>query len=173
MSNNKKNNESAAPVQEEFKPLTEAQISELLEKVMVDGQSIKQIANIPEGWMDNVYKLGYDLYANGRYGDAEGAFFILSMMDTYNRKYWIALGGARQMQKKYDEASKAYAMASLLDHADAVTHLRSAECYMALGDTTKAGLALYSAIHFADSKSEEGKRAKMLLTALEKHSHAK
>jgi type III secretion system low calcium response chaperone LcrH/SycD len=164
------NNQSAAP-QEEMKPLTEAQVSELFEKIMIDGQSIKQIANLPEGWMDNVYKLGYDLYSNGRYVDAENAFFILSMMDTYNRTYWIALGGARQMQKKYDEASKAYAMASVLDHADPIPHLRSAECYIALGDTSKAGLALFSAIHFADPNSDEGKKAKMLLTAVEKQSH--
>jgi type III secretion system low calcium response chaperone LcrH/SycD len=70
-------------------------------------------------------------YKQGKYQEAVGLFRILTMAHIKNRKYWMGLGAALQMQKEYGQAIEAYELAAALDPVDPRVHLHAADCFFA------------------------------------------
>jgi len=81
-----------------------------------------------------LYSLGYSLYQAGDYVQAKTIFHQLLLSKPLKQTYWIGLGACLQLEKKYDEALKAWGMAVILDARDPTPHVHAAECNFALGD---------------------------------------
>ncbi|GAB4271241.1 MAG: SycD/LcrH family type III secretion system chaperone VcrH [Opitutales bacterium] len=144
------------------------QLTELTERFLLEGLSFKDLKGISDEDMEGIYAVGFNLYNNGKYEDALKVFQFLCFFDHFNRKYWMALGGARQMLKSYKDAIDAYSVATVLKVHDPMAPLQAASCYLALGDAKSAKSALHCAIKYSGDNKEIKSRAEALLEFLEK-----
>lgn len=93
-----------------------------------------------------LYVMGYEFYRNGKYEDAKCFFRFLSLVNSFERKYWMGLGACYQMLKSYPEAIECYSAAALQDPMDPYVHQYAADCYFHLNNIDKAKEALESAL---------------------------
>ena len=118
--------------------MSDATLEEIIKEVaqaVAKGASFAEVRGISKDELEAIYAVGLNNYKVGAWAEAEKVFTALTMMSHANQKYWIALGGARQQQKKYTEALGAYKVAAYLNLDNPKPHLYSADCYKALGDT--------------------------------------
>ena len=109
-------------------------IIEQVTEAVAKGASFAEIRGITKNELEAIYAVGLNNYKVGAYENAEKVFQALTMMSHAEQKYWIALGAARQQQKKYTEALGAYKVAAFLDLDNPKPHQYAAECYKALGN---------------------------------------
>ncbi len=72
------------------------------------------------------------LYQSGDYEEAKRVYQQLAAYQPYCQSYWQGVGSCMQMEKRYEEALKAWLMVALLDEEAPLPHFRAAECYNAL-----------------------------------------
>ena len=107
--------------------------------------STDRFPQLSEDSLTALYGLACKYYENGKYGEAADFFKFLTYANAFERKYWLALGAANQMLKKYPEAIEYYSVAAVQDPKDPYVHLHAADCFLALGQIDKARIALDSA----------------------------
>lgn len=104
---------------------------------------------------EGIYHFAYQFYLNGKYADAVKFFRFLTRVDIGQKKHWMGLGAAQQMQKEYEQAIQAYSVAALLDELDPHVHIHAAECFFALEKLEEGITALNSAKKAAKSQLPE------------------
>lgn len=147
-----------------------AEAADLFVQMLDEGTlTLKAAKGITGEEMDAVYSLAHDFYRTGRYQDAETLFKFLTVYDHLNPRYWLGLGATRQVQRRFEEAIKAYALVSLtLDVKNLKAPYYAAECFLALGDREKARQALDHVKHYCDAKTEAGRTMLAKVARLEK-----
>ena len=108
-----------------------------------------------------LYSVAYALYQGGDYEEAIRVFQRLASHESLSQRNWMGLGACWQMQKDYQEALKAWAMASILNEQDPIPHLHAAECYLALGNKVEGRKAMDACRSYLKAKHSH------LLTKLE------
>lgn len=101
-----------------------------------------------------IYALAHSLYQRGDYEQAGPIFQQLASLKPFEQKYWAGLAACFQMEKKYGDALKGWAMAALLIQSDPLPHYHAAECYKVLGNQEDAVKALKSAYQRLEPKDE-------------------
>lgn len=96
--------------------------------------------------LSTLYAMAYELYRNGKYEDAKGFFRFLTLVDSFERKYWMGLAACYQMLKGYAEAIECYSAAAIQDPSDPYVHWHAADCFFHSGNLTDANQALDSAL---------------------------
>ena len=158
--------EMAKAVDEFNKVMTSKEFSDLIEKGLT---TVRETKGISDEEMNAVYSVAHNFYMTGRYDDAETVFKFLVMFDHLNPKYWIGLGAVRQVQKRFKQAIEAYAnVVGNLDVENVKASYYAAECYLALGDRANAQSAVEHVKHFADMKTELGRKYAAKAAKLEK-----
>lgn len=148
------------------KAVSDPSFAEMIEKGLT---TVREQKGITDDEMNAVYAVAHNFYMTGRYEDAETVFKFLVIFDHLNPKYWIGLGAVRQVQKRYKEAIAAYAnVAGNLDVENVKASYYAAECYLALGDKQNAQSAVEHVKHFADMKTETGRKYAAKAAKLEK-----
>jgi type III secretion system low calcium response chaperone LcrH/SycD len=109
-----------------------------------------------------LYALGYNLYGQARYDEAQKVFQYLVMHHQFDTRYIVALGAALQMLKRHDEAITTFGAAALLDLDDPVPVLHSCECLLALGRTDEAVDGLESVLADCPPGRNDSVRAKAM-----------
>ena len=144
--------------------------AELFVKMLDEGTlTLKSAKGITNEEMNAVYSLAHDFYRTGRYQDAETLFKFLTVYDHLNPRYWMGLGATRQVQRRFEEAIKAYALVSVtLDVKNVKAPYYAAECFLAMGDRENARKALEHVKLFCDAKTEEGRTMLAKAARLEK-----
>lgn len=128
---------------------------ELLEKGLT---TIAESKGIKDEELESVYALGLDFYRTGRYKDAETLFHFLTLYSHTEKKYWLAYGAVKQVQRDYDAAIKVYAhITAFVDTLWVKPSYYAAECFLAKGDKENAQCAVNHVREFADKKTEEGR----------------
>ena len=147
-----------------------SEAADLFVRMLEEGTlTLKAAKGITTEEMDAVYSLAHDFYRTGRYQDAETLFKFLTVYDHLNPRYWMGLGATRQVQRRFDEAIKAYALVSVtLDVKNVKAPYYAAECFLAKGDREGARKALEHVKHFCDAKTEEGRTMLAKAARLEK-----
>lgn len=92
--------------------------------------------------LDALYAMGYNLYENAKYAEAVDVFRVLTLFEKEQRKNWMGLGAAYQMQKEYDRALQSYAYAALLDENDPYAPFHAAECFFSQEQNEKGSHVL-------------------------------
>lgn len=158
--------EMAKAVDEFNKVMTSKEFGDLIEKGLT---TVRESKGINDEEMNAVYSVAHNFYMTGRYDDAETIFKFLVIFDHLNPKYWIGLGAVRQVQKRFKEAIEAYANVVVnLDIENVKASYYAAECYLALGDRENAKSAIEHVKHFADMKTELGRKYAAKAAKLEK-----
>jgi type III secretion system low calcium response chaperone LcrH/SycD len=132
--------------------VTMEQMTKITKLFLEGGFTFRQAKGISEADMESIYSIGFNFYNNGKYKEACQLFSFLVIFDHFNKKYWLALGCARQMNKEYDLALRAFMSANMHDMSDPIPYVRMAECMMILGSPEMAERALNAAISLFGDK---------------------
>ena len=153
-------------------PMPEEEVDRLaqLSVDILEGRTdLAAIAGMTGDELEAVYTLAHGFYTAGKYDDAQDVFRFLCMHRHLDPRFWFGFGATCHMQGDIALAVKAYGMAAMLDPTDPQVSLRAAECFVALGDTKGARIALEGAIMAAGAKSAHAghaERARMILSTL-------
>ncbi len=145
-------------------------IAEATVNFLQSGVPLYKLRGMQPKDMEYVYSIGYNYYLNGKYKDAAQMFLFCTINDHFNRTYWVALAGARQMNNQYPEAAECYFMANVLDCKEPIAYFQLAKCLLKLGDKANAETCLNKAIeYFADDPQYEAAlaSAETLMSALQ------
>lgn len=92
--------------------------SDRLLDALQNGAAMKDIHGVSCDTMQDVYKLAYDFYHQGKLKDAESLFRFLCIYDFYNPEYAMGLAAVYQLKKNYAKAIDFYALAYSLSKED-------------------------------------------------------
>ena len=151
-------------------------VSRQVVDLLANGSTLKDIHGYTDQEFDALYALGYNLYNQGKFGEALQAFGFLLMHDQLERKYYKAFGSCLQMLKRYEEAIRNYSMASILDLTDPEPTFHTAECMVALGMPAEALEALQMVLVDTKGKADYQvmhERARAMIEVISKQGGAK
>lgn len=124
------------------------------EKFGANGRTFQDFTQLTPQSMEAIYMVAFNQYNAGKYEEAEKIFQLLSLLNHFDKRFWLGLGGAREQLKKYDEAVKAFSMLVVLDMEDPLPAMLSAKCFMAQGKVSDAESALHACIFNAGEKPD-------------------
>jgi type III secretion system low calcium response chaperone LcrH/SycD len=110
--------------------------------IVAKGGTLKDVRGLTDEDIETVYTIGFNLYKQGKYGEAEPLFEFACLYSNVEERYWVALGSCRQMLKNYKAAIDAYGFGYLLDSDNPWPVIHTAVCYLALSDKAQAKDAL-------------------------------
>jgi len=128
--------------------------------------AFRESLDFPEDYIAPAYKHGVALYDHGRYEEAEQVFLFLAACDCTNSALWKALGSARKMAGRFEEAVAAFALADKLGATDPWLLVHAAECLMHLQRYAEATAALRHAHLVSDVTGERAPAFRRRLEAL-------
>ena len=137
--------------------------------LLAHGATLKDIHGYTDEEFDALYTLAYNLYNQGKYGEALNAFGFLLMHDQLERKYYKAFGSCQQMLRRYPEAIRNYSAAAMLDPMDPEPTFHTAECLVAMNmpDDARDALKFVVAITEGEPKYRTMRdRAKSMIEVL-------
>lgn len=92
--------------------------SDCLLDALQNGATMKDVHSVSSDTMQDIYKLAYDFYHQGKLNDAESLFRFLCIYDFYNPEYAMGLAAVYQLKKNYAKAIDFYALAYSLAKED-------------------------------------------------------
>lgn len=104
------------------------------------------LPNLSDASKEELYSTGYELYRNGKYGDAKAFFRMLTLVEPTTKRFWVGLGACNKMLKMFDDAINTYGIAAVLDPDDPYIHWHAADCFFQTGNRQMALATLASAI---------------------------
>ena len=113
-------------------------LAEDAQNLLLSGSGTGPRLGLNSSHLEAVYAVGCSLYKEGDYDRAEELFSWLVISAGLETKYLKALGAARQLQGKYEEALAAYAVVITLEAGDPEVVLYTAECLSLMGEHDKA-----------------------------------
>ncbi len=72
---------------------------------LISGEPLYRILGMKESVIEARYTLAYQLYAAGKYGDAETLFRWLTAYASDTEAHWMGLGACRQAMENYNGAA--------------------------------------------------------------------
>lgn len=111
--------------------------SDLLDAIQ-NGATLKDLHQVSNETMDDVYKLAHDFYINGKLKDAESLFRFLCIYDFYNPEYAMGLAAVHQLKKNYTKAIDFYALAYSLSGDDYRPMFYAGQCNLMLRRAVQA-----------------------------------
>ncbi|MCE5319040.1 MAG: SycD/LcrH family type III secretion system chaperone [Parachlamydia sp.] len=140
-------------------------------KVVQQGMMPKDMMGLSDAMVEGIYGQAFRLYNTGKYRDASQLFRLLIMLNSTEPKYAMGLAACFHMLKEYKNAVSTYAICGVIDPENPVPHYHASDCYIHLGDTASALIALDMAIKRAGEKPEYQTlrdRAKLMVESLKK-----
>ncbi len=137
-----------------------------VDKRIFSGESLAEVWEMPVEFIQAVYSLAYQQYANGLYEKALKSFGYLCIYDNWNPRNFIGQAACLKMMKLYENAIQAYLQAYSLDRSQPDPLVQIADCALSLNDIEGAKDGYLAAIEVAgrlDIHSQEVKRAHMML----------
>lgn len=126
--------------------VTSDHIAKLTDLLEAASQNKSELPHLPEDSLSALYSMAFELYRNGKYEDARGFFRFLTLVDSFDRRYWMGLAACYQMLKCYPEAIECYSAAAIQDSTDPYVHWHAADCFFHSGKLVEAKQALESAM---------------------------
>lgn len=102
----------------------------------------------------SLYLSAFSLYEKKEYRKSSSVFTRLVLINPFFPAYWKGLAASKQMSSEYEQALQAWALATLLDTEDPMTHLHAAECLSRIDDRKEAQKALDSAARLLPETNE-------------------
>lgn len=121
--------------------------------VLASGGGLKDLRGLTDADVETIYAIGFNLYKQAKYEQAEPLFQFACLYAHNDPRYWLALGNCRQMAKNYKGAVDAYGFSYLLNSDDPWPVIQTAICYLALQDKGNAA----DALTLAEKTLDQGK----------------
>jgi type III secretion system low calcium response chaperone LcrH/SycD len=114
----------------------------------------KDALGLNDAMVEGIYGQAYRLYNTGKYQDASQLFRLLIMLNPTEAKYAMGLAACFHMLKEYTSAVNTYAIVNVIDAESPVPYYHASDCYIQMGDSAGALIALEMAVSRAGSKPE-------------------
>jgi type III secretion system low calcium response chaperone LcrH/SycD len=142
-------------------------------EAVFNGVSLGEAAGIKTETIEAGYGLAYSLYNSGNFTDAETMFKAQGRYNHQDDRFWMGLGGCRQINGDLDGAIDAYGMATLLGSLTSpAPALHAGLCYLKKGDKENAHALFDAAVELGDVSNKEHQayhdRARAMLDLLSK-----
>lgn len=125
-----------------------------IEKATRKGTTAKDALGLTDAMIEGVYGQAYRLYNTGKYKEAVQIFRLLLMINTTEPKYAMGLAACFHMMKDYKAAIDTYSIVGVVDPESPISFYHASDCFMQMGDTASAVIALQMAIKRAGEKPE-------------------
>jgi len=102
------------------------------------GITLKDIEDVSDETMEEMYACAYYLYQERRLDEAEVLFKLLCMYDFNNPDYVIGIGSVYQLKKNYQKACDFYALAFVMAENNYLPMLYGGQCNLLMGNVGKA-----------------------------------
>ncbi len=140
---------------------------------LISGEPLYRILGMKESVIEARYTLAYQLYAAGKYEDAETLFRWLTAYASDTEAHWMGLGACRQAMENYNGALEAYQMAALYSALeDPAPFYYSAICLLKQGKKEEAQISLQAVLTLGDKSRAEHKvvmdKTETLLAGMDK-----
>lgn len=129
-------------------------LEEALNKVLVEGLSIKEALNIPQMMIDGYYENGYYLFKSGKFKEAIKVFQFLSFFDALDRRYVLAIATTFHQMKSYVDAAGYYLEYAALDPTNPMPYYYLYDCFTKMNHPLLAYNALKKAQQIAGENPE-------------------
>jgi type III secretion system low calcium response chaperone LcrH/SycD len=139
--------------------------SESLLDAIQNGATMKDVYGVANDTMQDMYKLAYDFYHQGKLDDAESLFRFLCIYDFYNPEYAMGLAAVYQLKKNYAKAIDFYALAYSLSKEDYRPMFYAGQCNLMLRQAVQARKC-FDIVITRCSDPALGEKAKAYLSAL-------
>lgn len=139
---------------------TLTQNSSHLERIALDSllkltqKKIHEVLGLSKASVLAIYRIGAEVYNEGRYQEASSVFLIVCLLDGSIHDAWVSLGHAECRNKEFTRAIIAYEMAGECDPQNPLSKLYAAHSYEALGEYENAIDSLEHLIALTDGKIE-------------------
>lgn len=120
-------------------------LEEALNKVCLEGSSLKDALNIPQNLIDGYYERGYHFFNSGKFDEALPIFQFLSQLDNKEPRYILAIAATLHQMKNYDEAVVYYLLYGTLDLTNPMPYYHMYDCFSKLGSSDLGANALKAA----------------------------
>ncbi|MDR6352529.1 type III secretion system translocator chaperone SicA [Pantoea sp. SORGH_AS_0659] len=124
-----------------------AQLVSMLMDYIQEGVTLREIENVADETMEEVYAHAYHFYQQGKLDEAEELFKSLCMFDLNNSDYYTGLGAVHQLKKNYQKACDLYSVAYVLGKEDYRPVFYSGQCNLLMGFIGKALQCFELVIH--------------------------
>lgn len=125
-----------------------------MDKATRKGASPKDALGLTDAMVEGVYGQAYRLYNTGKYKEAIQIFKLLLMINSTEPKYAMGLAACFHMLKDYKVAADSYSLVGILDPESPISFYHASDCFLQMGDTASALIALEMAIKRAGEKPE-------------------
>lgn len=123
---------------------------------LLRGEPLYRILGMKKSLIEARYALAHQLYAAGKYEDAETLFLWLTTYAGDTETYWMGLGACRQARENYDGALEAYQVAALDSSLqDPAPFYYSGICLLRQGRREDAIVSLKAVLTLADTTNAE------------------
>ncbi|MCE0489030.1 SycD/LcrH family type III secretion system chaperone [Pantoea sp. Mb-10] len=102
------------------------------------GITLRDIEDVSDETMEEMYACAYYLYQERRLEEAEVLFKLLCMYDFNNADYVIGLGSVHQLKRNYQKACDFYALAFVMAEENYLPMLYGGQCNLLMGNIGKA-----------------------------------
>jgi type III secretion system low calcium response chaperone LcrH/SycD len=138
---------------------------------VLSGLSVGEAAGISKETLEAGYGLAFSLYNSGNFTDAETLFKALCLYNHQDERFWMGLGGCRQMGGNLDGAIEAYGMATFCDNLGSpAPSVHAGMCYLKKGDKENARALFDAAVELGEAENKEHRayqdRARAMLDLL-------
>jgi len=125
-----------------------------MEKATRKGTSPKDALGLTDAMVEGVYGQAYRLYNTGKYKEAIQIFRLLLMINSTEPKYAMGLAACFHMLKDYKVAADTYSIVGVIDSESPISFYHASDCFLQMGDSVSALVALEMAIKRAGEKPE-------------------
>ena len=161
--------EIAAPAEDDIRW---QKIEDLATDLFTEGTTLGQIKGFTATEIEAVYQIAHGFYQQRHYEKAAQLFQYFSMHEHTDRRFWMGWAASLQQLKRYQNAIRAYAVATMLDVGEADAPFHAAECYIALKAWDKAKESLEVVLTIAEDEeahADYARRARNLLELTTNH----
>ncbi|EBH8768141.1 type III secretion system translocator chaperone SicA [Salmonella enterica] len=113
-------------------------IMEMIWNDISEGGTLKDLYDLPQDMMDNLYAYAYNFYNEGQLDKAEIFFRFLSVYDFYNPDYIMGFAAVCQQKKDFQKACDLYAVAFALLKNDYTPVFYTGQCQLMMRKAEKA-----------------------------------
>lgn len=119
-----------------------------------DGVSLRQLRDVDQVDLDNVYAYAYQLFEAGEYEAAKRGFYMLVRIDHHGFDYWLALGLSCQRLDQHDEAIFCFSRSGALRLTDPRSSYFAGISYQIVDNREYAEKAFNAALKWCASHQE-------------------
>jgi type III secretion system low calcium response chaperone LcrH/SycD len=125
-------------------------IKKAISDVVLGGKPVSEVMGFKKDDINNFYLFGYNLFRGGKFDLAISMFTFLTFLEPNVGKYRFALAAAYHKKKDFKSAAAHYFAAAFIDHLNPLPYYYASDCFVEMGETDSAILALTSVIMRAE-----------------------